>query len=49
MKSELIPAKETKKATRNELIRKKNLFRDQSLSCYAVFGQQDVGQDPEVR
>jgi len=33
VKSKLIRAKETKKATRKALIRKKNLFRDQSLSC----------------
>jgi len=44
----LIPAKETKKTTRKALIRKKILFRDQSLSCYAGFGPQD-GKDPEVR
>jgi len=43
-----MPAKEAKKATRKALIQKKNLLRDQSLSC-AVFRPQDVGQDPEVR
>jgi hypothetical protein len=48
VKSKLVPAKETKKATSKALIQKKNLFRDQSLSC-AVFGPEEVGQDPEIR